>query len=206
MRPEFIFLDLGNVLFSFDRDIAFRRMAAVCGTDPEAVRAAVMGGGLHEPLECGQIGWKEFHAEFSRRTGTASAPDALARAYSDMFTLKVDMLPVIAGIERTGCPVGILSNTSAVHWRHLWDSGYAILPGRFSRFVLSYEVGAMKPERAIYDAAAAAAGVPPERIFFCDDLEPHVTAARQAGWQAELFTSAAKLIVDLGRRGLNIGL
>lgn len=206
MRPEFIFLDLGNVLFSFDRDVAFRRMSSICGADLETVRSVVMEGGLHEPLECGLIGWPEFHERFSELTATVSDADQMARAYSDMFTLKVDMLPVIAGIERAGCPMGILSNTSAVHWRHLWESGYAILPGRFSRFVLSYEAGAMKPDPAIYEAAAAAAGVPPERIFFCDDLEPHVVAARAAGWQAELFTSAARLVVDLGRRGLNVGL
>ena len=50
------------------------------------------------------------------------------------------------------------------------------------------------------------AGVPSERIFFCDDSPVHVAGARAAGWDAELFTSAAKLIDYFSRRGMNLGL
>jgi putative hydrolase of the HAD superfamily len=111
VRPEFVFLDMGNVIVSFDRDRAFRQMAEVSGGDPATIRTVVMEGDLHERIERGEIGWPEFHAEFSRQTGTTSDPEALARAASDMFSLKIDMLPVIAGLERTGCGLGILSNT-----------------------------------------------------------------------------------------------
>jgi FMN phosphatase YigB (HAD superfamily) len=64
----------------------------------------------------------------------------------------------------------------------------------------------MKPAATIYSAAAARAGVPPGRIFFCDDIPAHVDAARQAGWDAEVFTTAADLVGALARRGLNLGL
>jgi FMN phosphatase YigB (HAD superfamily) len=223
MRPAFIYLDLGNVLFRFDRERAFRQMASVCGTDADAVREAVLtgdpspsappasgawpvGASLHEALERGAIDWSGFHAAFSIRTGTRSDPAALAEAASDMFTLAVDMLPVLAALERIGCPTGILSNTSAVHWEHLLRGGYAVLPGRFTHLVLSYEEGVMKPDPAIFAAATARAGVQPERIFFCDDLPEHVAAARTAGWDAELFTSAGSLVAQLARRGINLGL
>jgi len=206
VRPEFVYLDMGNVIVSFDRDRAFRQMAAVCGGDPGAIRDVVMAGGLHDASERGTIDWPEFHAEFSRRTGTTSDPKALAHAASDMFTLKIDMLPVIAGLERTGCGLGILSNTCSPHWEHLLAERYSVLPGHFREIVLSHEVGAVKPEPAIYQLAAQRAGVPPERIFFCDDIPSHVEAARLAGWQAEVFTSASSLIDALDRRGLKLGL
>jgi FMN phosphatase YigB (HAD superfamily) len=205
-RPEFVFLDLGNVLFAFDRDRAFRQMAAVSGAAPDAVARVVIEEGLQDELESGRIDWARFHAEFGRRTGTASDPAALARAASDMFTLRADMIPVLAGLERIGCPFGILSNTCAVHWEHLLAGGWAPLTGAVSRIVLSHEVGAMKPDRRIYAAAAAAAGVAPERIFFTDDLPQHVAGARAAGWDAELFTSAGGLLAALHDRGLNLGL
>ena len=201
VRPEFVFLDMGNVIVSFDRDRAFRQMAEVSGGVPETIRAVVMEGGLHD-----EIDWPQFHGEFSRRTGTTSNPEALARAASDMFTLKIDMLPVIAGLERTGCGFGILSNTCGPHWEHLLAQRYSVLPGNFQQIILSHEVRATKPGPDIYLLAAKRAGVPPERIFFCDDLPAHVEAARGAGWQAEVFTSAAGLIDDLDRRGLKLGL
>jgi len=206
MRPEFVYFDLGNVIFSFDRDRAFRQMAEVCGADPAAIEAVVMGSGLQETLERGGCDWAGFHAEFSRRTGTASDPEALARAASDMFALKVETLPVIAALERIGCPIGILSNTCGVHWRQLLEGRYAILPGGFRPIVLSHEVRAAKPAAEIFAEAARRAAVQPERIFFCDDMPGHVAAAREAGWDAEVFVSAARLADALARRGLNLGL
>jgi putative hydrolase of the HAD superfamily len=206
MRPEFIYFDLGNVLFAFDRERAFRQMAAVCGGSPEAAEAAVVESGLQEALESGRVDWAAFHAEFSRRTGTAADAAALALAASDMFSLRVEMLPVLAAIERAGCPTGVLSNTCHVHWRHLVEAGYAILPGRFKHHVLSYEVGVMKPHPTIYASATATAGVSADRIFFCDDIPQHVAAARTAGWDAELFTSASALIDQLAARGLTLSL
>ena len=206
MRPQFIYFDLGNVLFAFDRERAFRQMAAVCGATAQAVEQAAIDSGLQVALETGHIDWPAAHAEFSRQTGTTSDPAALAAAASDMFTLRVEMLPVLAALERTGCPTGVLSNTCAIHWRNLLDAGYAILPGRFARQVLSYEVGVMKPDAGIYATATTVAGVPADRIFFCDDLPQHVAAARAAGWDAELFTSASALIDQLAARGLTLSL
>jgi len=204
-RPAFVFLDLGNVIVSFDRERADRQMADVAGVPPAAVRQAVEEGDLQARLERGLLDWTGFHAEFSRRTGTSSDPDRLADAASDMFALNVAMLPVIAGLERAGIPTGILSNTCDVHWRHLLARRYAVLPGRFVTTVLSHEVAAVKPEPAIYAAAAARVGVAPGEIFFCDDIPAHVDAARACGWDAEVFVSAAGLIDDLHRRGLNLG-
>lgn len=205
-QPAFFYFDLGNVLFSFDRPRAFRQMSAVCGADPERIHDVVMNGGLQVALERGAIDWQGFHAEFSRLTDTTSDAASLATAASDMFTLNVAMIPVIAALERIGCPIGILSNTCDPHWRHLIDGGYAILPGSFAPIVLSHDVRLMKPDREIYAAAAGLAGVAPDRVFFCDDLPDNVAAARQAGWDAEIFDSAPGLVAALGRRGLNLGL
>lgn len=203
---SFVYFDLGNVLFSFDRPRAFRQMSAVSGADPGRIHDVVMSGGLQAALERGDVDWEEFHAEFSRRTGTTSDATELAAAASDMFTLNVAIVPVIAALERAGCPIGILSNTCGPHWRHLIDAGYAILPGAFSPIVLSHEVRLMKPVREIYATAADRAGVDPARIFFCDDLPDNVAGARQAGWDAEVFESAAGLAAALGRRGFNLGI
>ncbi len=205
MPPAFVYFDLGNVIAAFDRERAFRRMAEACGADVSRVRAAVMDG-LQADLERGTIDWSAFHREFGRRTGTASAPETLAAAATDMFELNVGILPVVAALERRRIPIGILSNTCEIHWRHLLERGWGILPGGFRLAVLSYEVGASKPEPAIFERAAELAGTPPARIFFCDDMPEHVAAARTAGWDAEVFTSAARLADQLARRGIRLGL
>jgi FMN phosphatase YigB (HAD superfamily) len=204
--PRFVYLDLGNVIVNFDREHAVREMASVAGITPQATHAAVFESGLQSKLERGEIDWKGFHDAFSRSTVSASDPVRLADAASDMFSLNVAMLPVIAAIERAGYRTGILSNTCTPHWEHLLAKRYAVLPGRFSVIVLSHEVGALKPDGSIYEIAARKAGVPPESIFFTDDVPEHVEAARAAGWDAEVFVTATRLADDLQRRGLNLGL
>ena len=154
MPPAFIYFDLGNVVFFFDRERAFRQMAETSGVDASRVRDVVMDGGLQQSLERGAIGWEEFHAEFSSRTGTQSDPGVLARAASDMFDLNAGMLPVVAACKRAGIPLGILSNTCAPHWDFLASGRYAIVPGTFREIVLSHEAGMAKPDREIGRASS----------------------------------------------------
>lgn len=206
MPPAFVFFDLGNVLVLFDRPRSIRQMAAVSRADERTVADVVHDPELLRALESGRIDWQGFHAEFVRRTGADVTAAALADAASDMFRLNVPILPVVAALCRTGVPLGILSNTCAPHWQHLEASNYAVLARSFREVVLSHEASAVKPDVAIYEHAAARAGVPAEQIFFCDDLPAHVEAARAAGWDAELFRSAHELADQLARRGLNLGL
>ena len=205
MPPAFVYFDLGNVLAMFDRDRAFRQMADVCGADRAVVRDAVMTG-LQAELESGRIDWPDFHAEFSRRTGTRSDPATLAAAAADMFWLNVPILPVVAALERARIPIGILSNTCDIHWNHILGCRWGIVPGGFREIVLSYRERVAKPDVGIFEVAARRAGVAPDRIFFCDDMAEHVEAARRAGWDAEVFTSAPALAATLGERGLCLGL
>ncbi len=206
MPPEFVFFDLGNVLVLFDRPRSIRQMATVSRVAERAVADVVHDAELLRDLESGRIDWAGFHAEFVRRTGADVTAATLADAASDMFRLNVPILPVVAALCRTGVPLGILSNTCAPHWRQLEASNYAVLSRSFREVVLSHEASAVKPDRNIYDQAASRAGVPVERIFFCDDLQVHVEAARAAGWDAEVFHSAHTLADQLTRRGLNLGL
>lgn len=80
------------------------------------------------------------------------------------------------------------------------------MPAPFSVLVVSHQVSLAKPTRAIYEHAQRAANTPADRIFFCDDLISNVDAARDAGWDATLFTSADQLIRDLNHRGVLLGL
>lgn len=209
-RPRFVYLDLGNVIVTFDRVRALRNIERLTGGDAETLGHALVSNRLSERLERGDLDWEGFHREFSLVTGTHSDPEALALAYSDMFELSIGMLPVIAGLERAGCRIGILSNTCGVHWNHIVGRSFGILPGNFEPIVLSHEVGLMKPDSGIFDHAAARAGVDPADIFFADDLPQHVTAARQAGWDAVVFDVAGRgplaLATALEARGVDLGL
>ena len=156
--PAFIYLDLGRVVVDFDHALAWQKVAAITGLAEADIEQFFTADDRPRRIETGLLAWDTLHAEFVRAMAVEVDVDALARAAGDIFTLRVEMLPVIAAIERAGVPLGILSNTCDIHWQHLLRCRYGILPGGISPLVLSYEVGAMKPHPSIYEAAVAKAG------------------------------------------------
>jgi HAD superfamily hydrolase (TIGR01549 family) len=107
----------------------------------------------------------------------------------------------VAQLRSAGYRLGILSNTCPAHWEFV-AGRYELLRAYFEPCVLSYEVGVMKPDPAIYQAAAGRAGVPGERIFYCDDHLENVEGARRCGWDAEPFTGHVRLADQLRQRGV----
>ena len=96
----------------------------------------------------------------------------------------------------------LLSNTSVAHFEFVRER-YGVLD-RFDEFVLSFEVGAMKPEPAIYEAALRAIRCAPGECFYTDDILDYVTAGRRFGLQAEVFTDVPSLRRHLEERGLEV--
>ena len=84
--------------------------------------------------------------------------------------------PLVAQLAHAGYPMGILSNTCPIHWEYCFGR-YRFLDELFRVHALSYRIGAVKPDAAIFRAAAEMASYRPEEIFFVDDLPGHVAGA-----------------------------
>ena len=201
MLPKFLYFDLGKVLLDFSVERMCRQMGEAGGVDPDRVREVLFAGGLQLQYETGRLSSREFYEDFCRRTGSRADGDALARACDDIFWPIPSMLPVVAQLAAAGHRLGILSNTCEGHWRHCY-SRYTILREYFSVYALSYEIGACKPDAAIFRRAAELAGVSPEEIFYTDDLAGHIAGAKAAGFDAVVYTSTAELVGEMHRRGL----
>jgi putative hydrolase of the HAD superfamily len=202
MPIRFVYFDFGKVLFTFDHRRAARQMADVAGVDADRVWAVVFAGDLEHRYEAGQITSDEFYEAFCRATGTRPDRAKLLFAAGAIFELNAPIVPVVAQLQSAGYRTGVLSNTCECHWEYCVDGRYALLPGAFEKFVLSYQIGSMKPEEKIYRAAIDAAGVPPEEIFFIDDRQENVDGALAAGIDAVLYESARQCAEELQRRGL----
>lgn len=75
-----------------------------------------------------------------------------------------------------------LSNSNELHWeRHTNDVGVTAL---FDVAISSHQVGAAKPDPAIYQKALERLGAPPEVIMFFDDSYANVVAASALGMRA----------------------
>lgn len=205
MTVEFFYFDMGNVLLSFDYDIAAEKMSAVCGASADACRQIGYESDLYRQIETGEISQQQFHESFSAESGTTSDREALMHARSDMFTLMAPTARIVTQLKGVRCRTGLLSNTSPDHFN--WcRQRFGVIRNLFDEFVLSYEVGAMKPDAKTYEAAIEKAGVSAEAIFFVDDRQENVDGANAAGIDAVLFTDANQLIADLRARSVEINL
>ncbi len=64
----------------------------------------------------------------------------------------------------------------------------SLLPDvKFDTIIDSSQVGAIKPERAIYEAATKQAAVEPQEIMLVDDDRSNLMAAERFGWHVLWF-------------------
>jgi len=70
------------------------------------------------------------------------------------------------------------------------------------RFYFSDEIGAVEPDRKIFEHVVADLGAPPEGIFFFDDTSVHVRAARNVGLAAFEVDGLTELETCLQRIGV----
>jgi putative hydrolase of the HAD superfamily len=83
---------------------------------------------------------------------------------------------------RESAAVGCLSNTNAMHTDDQF-SKYAIFDA-FDYTFLSYQLGLVKPDRALFDRVAELVPVAPGRVLFLDDNLINVEGATEAGFAA----------------------
>jgi epoxide hydrolase-like predicted phosphatase len=204
-RIKFVYFDLGNILVSFDPDVACQNIATLFGVSAEKAKAAVYDSGLEERYEHGELSEAGLLAEVRRELGgdASSGEDvdlqAFLDALGDMFTPIASMQRTVKRVREAGYHTGVLSNTCFAHWDWVSRQNWPVMEGPFEAFVLSYEVGAMKPDAKIYEAAEKAAGVAANEILFVDDRQENVEAATKRGWHAAQCFGGAELEDQLRR-------
>ena len=196
-----VIFDLGKVLVWFDNKIFLQKLADRAGLDVERLRAIV-----HENLDLvrafdrGEISPAEFHQQVCAALGLEIEAGLFFEYYEDIFTANVPVLELARRLGAAGYRLVLLSNTDVVR--------YAFIRRRFPEtqvfdaYVLSYEVGLMKPDPAIYSEAARRAGVEQTECLFIDDLAENVEAARGVGMHALHYMPGTDLEAELRSLGL----
>ena len=198
-----IIFDLGRVIVPFDFRIGYARMEARCGIPAAQIPGLIALTGLVQRFECGQIEPRDFVARLSARLNLDIGYDDFCEIWSSIF-LSHPLISeeLLEGLARNYRLV-LLSNTNAIHYEMI-RANYPLLR-HFHAFVLSYEVGAMKPSPTIYQRAIEAAGCLPGECFFTDDIAEYVEGARGQGIDAVQFQSAEQVERELGARGVDLG-
>lgn len=175
-RIDAVLFDLGGVLVQLFPERFLRRLGErAAGWTPDL---RFFAEEAYHRFARGEIDPRGFHAAVEARLGVGWSFPEFARAWCDVFEEIPSSVDALRRLYRRR-PLWVLSNTDPLHFeaiRRRWDWA-----DRFDGRVLSYEVGAEKPDPVFFEAFLRASRLDPGRCLFFDDLGPNLAAARAAG-------------------------
>lgn len=95
---------------------------------------------------------------------------------------------------------GVLSNTNAIHWTEQVDN--EPIQAMFDKRYLSYELGLLKPDAAIYEAVIDDLGFAANEILFIDDNKVNADGALAVGMQAAVAKGPVEATAALVQFGV----
>jgi putative hydrolase of the HAD superfamily len=197
---EIVLFDLGGVLLEVGGVAPMRELSGI-ETDEE-LWTKWLGCRWVKQLEAGQCTPDEFAAGVVADWELPVAPAEFLATFgawvNQPFPGATELVADAADVARIGC----LSNTNAFQW----DAHFGALPliGAFEFRFLSFELGLVKPDPAIFEAVATALPASPDRVLFLDDNAVNVDAAAAYGFRARHVRgvgSARQALVDSGVLG-----
>jgi HAD superfamily hydrolase (TIGR01509 family) len=158
-------------------------------------------------LGTGRIAEDAFWRRVVAATGAAGRVPAppeeslFVREYARGWLEHREVLDLVARVRQAGLKTAALSNTIAPHVAYMLGRD---LFRDFDVRVFSNEVGASKPDPAIYLHTLSRLGLEdrPAAAFFVDDRQENVDAALRFGIHGLLFRDATELERDLAALGV----
>lgn len=202
--PGAVVFDLGKVLLDFDYSIVVRKVVALSDRMriPE-IQQLLVDSPLLPAFERGEMKSEAFFDVVRRETGFSGTYGQFVEYFSDVFTEIPPMVALHAELRRRGVPTFIFSNTNELAIDFIRPR-FPFFAG-FDGYVLSYEVGCMKPDAPIYEEVERLTGRSGADLIYLDDRPENVEAGAARGWQVILQTDPAKSRARLQEAGLPVG-
>ncbi len=179
-RTELVLFDLGGVLIEPGGVAPMRELSGI-GSD-EALWARWLSCRWVRRFEAGGCTPEEFAAGVVDDWELDLEPAAFLREFGGWPEPPYEgALELVAAVQAT-VPAGFLSNMNS----YQWGANYEAIPltEAFAYRFLSFELGLVKPDVAVFDAVAAHLPVARDRVLFLDDNAVNVEAAEGAGFEA----------------------
>jgi putative hydrolase of the HAD superfamily len=203
VKIEALLFDLGKVLIDFNFETGVQALHASCSISRDRFEEVLWDETWIRSYERGEISTVQFH-EYLCRTANLTMPlPHFRETWSSVFLPGLMVSEELLVALKRRYPLILVSNTNEAHFEFV-RSRYPVVD-YFDHRVLSYEVGSLKPDRKIFERAIAAANRPAESLFFIDDREENIVAARQLGIKAHQFKSEKGLVVALQDAGIETG-
>lgn len=196
-----IISDFGGVICTFDYRIFCDRLARRTGCTTDQVFAAAFSDHLQRAFETGRLSGPEYHRAIMSRLRVDVPYDEFFPMYGDIFT----QIPATCDLLRrlhTRYLLYLLSDTNEIHFGYVRET--MGLLHIFQEFIVSYQIGAMKPDPRIYQEALRRSALPARSCVFVDDRPGNIEGAARVGMHAVLFQSPEQCAAELTRLGVAV--
>jgi len=199
MQPVIIF-DLGKVLVNFDYTIAAGKIAARSSNVPQDLHAFLGSSPLLVEYESGRFTRQKFYDSVRAAIGFHGDLAEFGGYFAEIFSEMSGMIALQAGLRQRGFKTYIFSNTNDLAIEHV-RRDFPFF-ANFDGYILSYEVGAMKPQPEIYAAMEKMCGRNGADLIYLDDRAENIAAGAARGWRTILHESPGQTRAALAKFGV----
>ena len=184
-RPVRAFLfDLGNVLVRFDHGAAAAKIVDGTGASAEKLFEMFFESPLVVEHDTGRISTLQFYESVKKEIHLSLSYERFLEVWNDIFVPDEAMNRLVGRLLEE-YPCYLISNTNRPHFEYLRKMCPVL--DRLNGWILSYELGHLKPNPAIYHRALEMVRLPPTEIFYVDERDDLIQAAHAMGFQTHRF-------------------
>ena len=195
-----LLFDLGGVLIDIDFSRALQSWSHISHLPlPEITRRFSMDEPYRQH-ELGEITASDYFEHLRQLLELEATDNEIEQGWNDIFVGEIAATIDCIASAQTNYPCYLFSNTNPTH-QAFWTRAFPAALDPFQQIFVSSEMGLRKPDRAAFEAIAAATGFRLDEILFFDDTEENVIGARLAGMPAILVNSHADVetaLTDIG--------
>jgi len=189
-----IVFDLGNTLIKFDHNISARKIANLFRLDSKKVYDMFFDSEILRAFEKGEIPPREFYRRTTNTLGIQLPYKDFVSIWNDIFWEDKEVCDLVRRLKRD-YKLFLISNVNRLHFEYIHKKFDIIKI--FDEIILSFMVGAMKPDRLIFDDMVRRAGGDRTKLLYIDDREDLVKEARVLGIDSIRYEGIEKLVQAL---------
>jgi glucose-1-phosphatase len=194
-----IVFDLGNTLIRFDHNISARKIARLFNLDAAKIYDTFFDSEMTRAFEKGEISPGQFHERASAFLGIDMPYDEFVPVWNDIFWEDKECCKLARRLKKD-YRLFLLSNVNRLHFEHI-EKKFGIIR-IFDEIILSYMVGAIKPDRLIFDDVIKRTGGRKESLLYIDDREDLIKEALSMGIDSIRFEGTQALKRALAEKGV----
>ena len=199
-----LIFDWGGVFQRTEDYTPRQELASELGIDEPALERAVFGGPAMKEASLGKLAAKEAWQMVVTKIGYGKDVLSFVQRFFSGDRVDQRLVQLVRWERAQGLHVGLLSNAPPSLVTEHGIAGRWGMEGLFDAQVFSYQVGVLKPDNRIFEAALHALSTTAAKSVFIDDFIENIVGAHAAGLGALLFTTLPKLLSDLDHIGIAV--